>query len=833
MKKTMLKRSLALGALMAFAITGSALAENEIIPAPNVNQNGGNDYKFVALFVNNNEEITKEADTLTFESANKATNNSSATPGTGHNAAVVTGESKLTINVIDLNIGTNENGGGDRGIRLVGDNNKLVINAKNIVAYVGDEFIHVRAKDKSGVDATNSTATVITETFYGKTGWGKDDYGVSLLQANEGGTINFTATKSAILDGSTNDAGGVIGTGGFGTVNVNAKDLTINGNICGSYGLRSKDTGKVALFNITADTLNMSGNINVGSLGNGYSNFSRNTEVNLHVTEKAYINGDVVVVGNSGKNANASDQSLVNITFDGDSVIDGDIIVKGSDVTQDATINLGGTGDMTASKGAYQVTKGGNLNFTGGTWAVNDWQGEDGDLGVGEGATVVINDNITVATASLDDGSTVVIDAKNDKFQNDAVITAGVATVDKGATVQVNNVDTNTAIRVFDDNDVNAQLVDNENIKSDNLMQAFKVDENGDIVVVTANANKVLPGIILSSIVTHLTENNIKNSFFDKTLKSGAKEQAVKAINNAASMSELAGVSHATYSASNILTNAVADHMSLAKGLDHDTDIWAHYVHTKENIDGLAAANSGAVYDAQYNGIVVGADLYKQGKGTIGAALTYIDGKVTGSTKNEAEYYGLSIYGGVQNEDSAVIGDISYLHGKNEITQNNSGYTLTGEPKSDAFSVGVRAEQSFKAGAGKVVPYAGLRYMHLGTGNYTNSIGLSYDADDANLFLLPVGVKYSAEHKSAGWTLRPIVEIGYVWAMGDRDSQQTVSLNGASNGFGYDITDSGSYIGRFALEAEKANVTYGLGYEYQKGDSVKANKWMVNLNWNF
>ena len=50
------------------------------------------------------------------------------------------------------------------------------------------------------------------------------------------------------------------------------------------------------------------------------------------------------------------------------------------------------------------------------------------------------------------------------------------------------------------------------------------------------------------------------------------------------------------------------------------------------------------------------------------------------------------------------------------------------------------------------------------------------------------------------------------------------------------IIQSGSevaYIGRFVVEAEKANVTYGLGYEYQKGDSVKANKWMANVNWSF
>lgn len=69
--------------------------------------------------------------------------------------------------------------------------------------------------------------------------------------------------------------------------------------------------------------------------------------------------------------------------------------------------------------------------------------------------------------------------------------------------------------------------------------------------------------------------------------------------------------------------------------------------------------------------------------------------------------------------------------------------------------------------------------------------------------------------------------------MGDRNATQTVSLNGASDGFGYDVADNGSYIARLGVEAEKANITYGLGYEYQKGDSVKANRWTARLNWSF
>lgn len=383
-----------------------------------------------------------------------------------------------------------------------------------------------------------------------------------------------------------------------------------------------------------------------------------------------------------------------------------------------------------------------------------------------------------------------------------------------------------------------------DNILSNNKLLTFEVDAATNSVktnsksVEAAYGDAVVAGDVYdAAILAGGAAADFVAKAADEHVNANTATQ-VSAFNSAAAMGELAGVEHGTYAASNLFTDAISEHMSLTNEKEHDSDIWAKYIHSKENVDGLAVAGADSKYDVSYNGIVVGADLYKNGKATVGAALSYVDGNINGNTlaartKNDATYYGASIYGGIQNEDSAVIGDISYLHGKNDITQHNSGMTLTADAKSDAFSIGVRAEKTLKAGVGKFVPYAGIRYMHLGTGNYNNSIGMSYDGDDMNLWLLPVGVKYSADVKAGGWTIRPIAEIGYVWNMGDRDATQTVSLNGASNGFGYDVADNGSYIGRFVVEAEKANVTYGLGYEYQKGDSVKANKWMANVNWSF
>ena len=521
--------------------------------------------------------------------------------------------------------------------------------------------------------------------------------------------------------------------------------------------------------------------------------------------------------------------------------------------------------DVTSSlNGAYVAGQNSKLSFGADLAAADAAFARSGEAwsnsGVTAGAYVdstvdVANGSITVdgslttapttvpanGSVKFADNSMLMVNAS--KISDTQAAITGVATADISANskLYIDNAEKDKTYKIIDGTVANWNV---DNILSNNKLLKFTVDTDANTVTTTSRSVKAAYGdaVIAGDVYdTAVRAGGVAADFVAKAADEHVNADTatqVSAFNSAAALSELAGVEHGTYAASNLFTDAISEHMSLTNEKDHDSDIWAKYIHSKENIDGLAVVGADSKYDVNYNGIVVGADLYKNGKATIGAALSYVDGSVKGNTlaartENDATYYGVSIYGGIQNEDSAVICDISYLHGKNDITQRNSGTTLTADAKSDAFSIGVRAEKSLKAGVGKFVPYAGIRYMHLGTGNYNNSIGMSYDGDDMNLWLLPVGVKYSADVKAGSWTIRPIAEIGYVWNMGDRDATQTVSLNGASNGFGYDVADNGSYIGRFVVEAEKANVTYGLGYEYQKGDIVKANKWMANVNWSF
>ena len=725
---------------------------------------------------------------------------------------------------------------------------------------------------------------------------GKDIAGVNVKDQVENG---FAVGKLDLGAGSngvviTNDKEVTLGgSQGGSVITVAGADANVKVVVGTDEAGTAKATGKLNIGNALAtENTNYKLNGDVVVNKDSHFNISGQTEItdsvslndaNINVNKGALKTADLNVTGNSqllgAVNANKLNAVAGASLAIGNNNGAGKLTVETADLNGgmiflDPEWNIstgieGASGlaikDVTSGlNGAYVAGQNSKLSFGADLAAADAAFARSGETwsnsGVTAGAYVdstvdVANGSITV-DGSLTTAPTTVPANGSVKFADNSMLMVnaskisatqaaitGVATADISANskLYIDNAEKDKTYKIIDGTVANWNV---DNILSNNKLLKFTVDTDANTVTTTSRSVKAAYGdaVIAGDVYdAAVRAGGVAADFVAKAADEHVNADTatqVSAFNSTAALSELAGVEHGTYAASNLFTDAISEHMSLTNEKDHDSDIWAKYIHSKENIDGLAVVGADSKYDVNYNGIVVGADLYKNGKATIGAALSYVDGSVKGNTlaartENDATYYGVSIYGGIQNEDSAVICDISYLHGKNDITQRNSGTTLTADAKSDAFSIGVRAEKSLKSGVGKFVPYAGIRYMHLGTGNYNNSIGMSYDGDDMNLWLLPVGVKYSADVKAGSWTIRPIAEIGYVWNMGDRDATQTVSLNGASNGFGYDVADNGSYIGRFVVEAEKANVTYGLGYEYQKGDSVKANKWMANVNWSF
>ena len=626
-----------------------------------------------------------------------------------------------------------------------------------------------------------------------------------------------------------------------GSVTVNeGSALNVNG--------KTTVTGGVELNN---------GSVNVGN-GTLVSNITAKGKAST-ITGAAQVgtltgaDGAVINIGNSKKAGNVT---VANADLKGATVFLDPAWKDGAEITDASKMAVAGKDGKVTLNGKYVVGRNSVMSFgvdnnekaqetfakTGLTWgekAITAGLYINGSVNVEDGAVVVDGKQTPAPDASVApvapakgtftaaDNSVVMVNGQAINKEGTAAITGvTTVTVEDTSKLYIDGAKKGETYHVIDG--ANADWQD-ANIVSDNALLKFEGDgvDTDSKFDVTASYYKVdnvygAGAVEIANIVDKTLETKYEGDkafdFFNAAANANnnaTKDAQIAAFNSAANMGELAGVNHGTYSMSNAMTDAVAHHLSLATHGEQDKDIWAHYIHNKEDIDGMDFGGVDGSYEAQYNGIVVGSDLYKNGKTTAGIALSYADGNINGSniassTKNDAEYYGASLYGRIDNGDSAILGDISYMHSDNDITQNNSGHEITASADADAFSIGIRAEQAYKAGAGKFVPYAGIRYMHLGAGDYSNSLGMEYNADDQNLWLLPVGVTYSAEVQSGDWTVKPIAEVGYVWTMGDRDTDQTVSLNGASDTFGFETADSGSFIGRLGIEAEKADVTYGF-----------------------
>lgn len=181
---------------------------------------GSSNYK-TSMYVTNNGKIEVKSDTLSFTGVSKPADMiGSQFKGEYYFAGWLDGNGTIDINTKELYVGSKEVGA-DRGFQMKNAGNTLNIIADKIISYTGDGFINAQGDPGTSV-ANIGTADHRVGHFEAHTTFGKDDYGVAILQANEGNVVNLYA-DTAILDGSTNKNGGVIGTGGFGTVNVNTK----------------------------------------------------------------------------------------------------------------------------------------------------------------------------------------------------------------------------------------------------------------------------------------------------------------------------------------------------------------------------------------------------------------------------------------------------------------------------------------------------------------------------------------------------------------------------------------------------------------------------------
>lgn len=712
-----------------------------------------------SMYVKNNGKIEVTSDKLSF----KAIKAGSDFKGADYFAGWLDGNGTIDINTKELYIGSKEVGA-DRGFQMKNAGNTLNIIADKIISYTGDGFINAQGDPGTSV-ANIGTADHRVGYFEAHTTFGKDDYGVAILQANEGNTVNLYADK-AILDGSTNKNGGVIGTGGYGTVNVNTKDLTIDGNICGTYG-RMDTHGKKALLNIVTDTLHMKGDVNIGSAGSGHSNFSRNTEVNIKANTSAVIDGNINVVGNQSNKNNTNDSSTLNITFNGDSQITGDINVKGSDAdmdTQKVIVNLGGTGNMTASKGVYNVDNNANVNFTGGQWAINEWNTADGkDVGnaaVKSGASVDVN-GASMTVGNLETAGTLNLKSKDGKATNISAETL------KGA-----------------NGTVTTDSLENKIQAETSEATGLTVKGNGDIAdQIAADASKAK---VLANVVTSGNGNDAKSAAsgieadagvisggFRAAVKDGGIEKFTEFVNTSnQAVSSMTNLSLMTWRQEN---NDMNKRLGEVRASEGSQGIWARMARGQSKYGQQGIKN-------QYNYYQLGYDSKISDDWILGGAFTYTDGDssyTNGSGTNK--HTGFAVYGSNLRDDGSFIDLIAkYAHMKNDFDVN--GGVGSGDYSTNGLSFSAEYGKRFQQEGYWIEPQAELTYGRVSSADFTTKRGAKVHQDSMDSLVGRLGFSLGKDIKQGNVYVRA----SYLYDF-QGDTSVTMSKGGAATSFKTDL----------------------------------------------
>ena len=283
------------------------------------------------------------------------------------------------------------------------------------------------------------------------------------------------------------------------------------------------------------------------------------------------------------------------------------------------------------------------------------------------------------------------------------------------------------------------------------------------------------------------------------------------------------------------------DYVQDAGWVNNDGGIWAKYIHRKYETDSMGSSFGGIHSSTDYDGAIVGVDFNKDGKFQSGIAFHYGSGDGDGViSHNDYDAWGFTLYGSIKDEEAHtnLMADVGYVTSDNDIDGTVNGKSMSADRDVDAWTIGLRGEKEYVFGQNQLVPYVGLRYMSVNPARYSvyydGAKAFNADADNQNLWLLPIGVSFRNETVTdGGWRITPKLDLSYIWAFGDTDTDMTLDMGGVGSGLYYDVMDDNSWLASLGVEATKDVWSFGVGYGYQKGDDTKNKTWFVNASYAF
>ena len=348
-------------------------------------------------------------------------------------------------------------------------------------------------------------------------------------------------------------------------------------------------------------------------------------------------------------------------------------------------------------------------------------------------------------------------------------------------------------------------------IKADTTEETFKKDYDS----VTSQTSFVTDG----KLAEYLAFVNQADSAFTS--------QLVSAEHAATNMAALGGAFTTALDINDQVTAAVSRRTSAqrAEGFTPWVDVFGTTNEAKR------LYGNGAGYEADIYGAVLGFDYTAACGGTLGVAFNVgqADGNSVGSgakVDNDADFYGVSLYGAQTFGDFNVKADLGYTQVSNDLSTNNILGSYKESLDANVFTFGLGTEYLAKFGALNITPHAGIRLSRIDMDD--SKYGADYDA--MTIYQLPLGVAFSGNFDVNGWKLAPMVDLSVVPAFGDKDA--------VASFYGNDVTtrvvDTNPIQATLGVSAQNGAWTFGLNYGLTAGgDDRMNNAFNANLRYSF
>ncbi len=821
MSKKILKRSLALGALMAFVITGSAMAASGVISNKIV------DGKIVGTGTLN---VTVSGTDQGLQLGSSTGPVSEKVIISGFDSIVLDGSNSVHKNTFNAYAGTEliiENVGSiysadssdltNTTIFHAQKGNVTINNVKEIsLIGVGNEFM----AQGGGVLTVNANSVSVIAN---------NGNALQCSYSQEDSSITINADNLSLV---STTAAGISSMGG----DVVA-DVTENIYVEGSNGVNANYGGTVSLEakNITVKN---NGSRNAVRAANGGS-------VSVNATNSAIISGDVLAEGNG----------FVDINFGTNGSLAGKTVIVDGEGTIDLSFGTGSAWNLTGASTVSNVTFGAGSVLNIGAGSVYEAEFDADGKALTEG-TYAITAVGTETSLTIANGAKLQIEGIKETTYN---IAKDFAKYDVADILEIADNALMEANKKITDNYYQVEVVAK---KAEQIAEDLGVSEvTGDFLSnLAVDAGKVEEGTVDENSAEGKLVGLAKAAAVSQNDKVIAKAaaQAAEAVQK---MAEAGGNSATAAKVVTNVTGVTNQRLSLNNG-NHNGNkgghgvglleegsgaaIWAQYVHGKDSVEDMPSEAGASSYEGQYNGIVMGVDFKKVGKFQSGIAFNYGEGdtnsvNTTSPTRSDYDFWGVGYYGNIRNADSNVIFDIGYAKTDSDVTSSVNVDTLKqtyeASPETTTWTAGVKVEKLYQNNNVQIVPYTGLRYMSIDPENYSTKCGaVKYQMERQDIWLLPVGVSIKQEIVNPnGWVVTPKVDLSYIWAFGDTDStmESTTAFGSKNLPIGYDVMDDGSWMGLVGVEAAMDDWTFGVSYSYQKGDHSESKKWYVDAKYSF